>query len=415
MLSKVSIDQLRVGMYIHAFAGSWLDHPFWRTQFTIESEAELRRMIDGGVKEVWVDVSHPGATAPVDSLSAGSAQPPLSSSAPESVAGTPARPARPGKRSAPTANALAEAESLFRRSVPKVEALFAQVRLGKVADTSGCGPLVDEIADAVLAHPGVLLGVMRLKHRDMYTYMHSVAVCALMLALGRAMGLGQEPLRAAGMAGLLHDLGKAAMPVDVLSKAGPLTAAEFTIMRRHPEEGHRLLQDSGEWSAEVLDVCLHHHEKVDGTGYPHGLQGDQISLVARMGAVCDVYDAVTSARPYKAAWDPGEAIRTMARWSGHFDPRVFKAFVSVVGIYPVGSLVRLASGKLAVVTTMNPSAPTAPVVTAFYSTRSNLPLAPQLIDLANPSCKDKLVGAESPAKWNFPQLDRLCGSSWPEH
>src|SRR6185312_2818143 len=99
-----------------------------------------------------------------------------------------------------------------------------------------------------------------------------------------------------------------------------------------------------------LEVCLHHHEKVDGTGYPDRLGGDQISLCAKMGAVCDVYDAITSNRPYKVGWDPAESIRKMTEWSaGHFDQTVFQAFVRSIGIYPVGSLVRLESGRLGII------------------------------------------------------------------
>ena len=161
--------------------------------------------------------------------------------------------------------------------------------------------------------------------------MHSVAVCALMLSQGRELGIRGEELRQAGMAGMLHDLGKAFIPLEILNKPGKLTDEEFTLVKTHPARGHALLQEAGAASATVLDVCLHHHEKVDGSGYPHGLSGAQISTVARMGAVCDVYDAVTSDRPYKAGWDPGEALRRMVQWKGHFDPQALQALVKAVG------------------------------------------------------------------------------------
>jgi len=114
------------------------------------------------------------------------------------------------------------------------------------------------------------------------------------------------------MAGLLHDLGKAAIPMAVLNKPGKLTDAEFTVVRSHPVEGYHMLKEGGGVEAAVLDACLHHHEKIDGTGYPDKLKGDKISLIARMAAICDVYDAVTSDRPYKRGWDPSESIRRMA-------------------------------------------------------------------------------------------------------
>mgnify|MGYP003341108195 FL=1 len=158
-------------------------------------------------------------------------------------------------------------------------------------------------------------------------------------------------------------------------------------------------------SEPVLDVCLHHHEKMDGSGYPEGLCGDRISLLARMGAVCDVYDAVTSNRPYKAGWDPAESVARMASWKGHFDPVVFQAFVKSLGIYPVGSLLRLQSGRLAVVVEQKPGALTTPLVKVFFSTKSQMPMTPQLLDLS--TSNDRIVGRECPADWGFKHLDGL--------
>ena len=140
-----------------------------------------------------------------------------------------------------------------------------------------------------------------------------------------------------------------------------------------------LLAGSGA-TPEALDVCLHHHEKVNGKGYPHGLQGDEISLYSKMGAVCDVYDAITSNRPYKAGWDPAESIQKMAQWAkdGHFDERIFQAFVKSIGIYPTGSLVKLKSGRLGVVVEPGSKSLLSPMVRVFFSTKANEPITPQL-------------------------------------
>jgi HD-GYP domain-containing protein (c-di-GMP phosphodiesterase class II) len=154
-------------------------------------------------------------------------------------------------------------------------------------------------------------------------------------------------------------------------------------------------------------VCLHHHEKIDGSGYPDGLAGDAISLFARMGAVCDVYDAITSNRPYKAGWDPAESLRKMAEWSkGHFDPTIFQAFVKSLGIYPTGSLLRLASGKLCVVVEQSDKL-LLPKVKVFYSTQSSLRIPPVLVDLSAPDCHEKIASREDPDKWRFPDLNAL--------
>ena len=177
-------------------------------------------------------------------------------------------------------------------------------------------------------------------------------------------------------------------------------------MRRHPEEGVALLRQWGA-AAEVIDVCLHHHEKFDGSGYPRGLAGTQISLLSRIAAVCDVYDAVSSTRPYKPAWSPAEAIRRMAEWKGHFDPQVFQAFVKTLGIYPIGSLVRLSNEQLAVVVEQHPDSLLTPRVRVFFSARSRTPLPQRLLDLARPPADERIVRREDPEEWGFRNLERL--------
>ena len=155
-----------------------------------------------------------------------------------------------------------------------------------------------------------------------------------------------------------------------------------------------------------MDVCLHHHERFDGGGYPHKLPNDQLNQLVRMGSICDVYDAITSNRPYKAGWDPADSIGKMASWKGQFDPIVFATFVKSVGIYPTGSLVRLHSDRLAVVIEQNPTALTAPIVRVFYSLKSEMPVSLQRLDLSG-GTSDRIVGREAPEKWNFTYLDEL--------
>lgn len=290
--------------------------------------------------------------------------------------------------------------------------MFQEARMGKTLDTAIAKMLVQEISDSVSRNAGALISLARLKSVDDYTYMHSVAVCAMMVALARQLGLDEEQTRVAGMAGLMHDLGKASMPMEVLNKPGKLTDAEFSIIKKHPELGYRMLLSSHDVDPGVLDVCLHHHEKVDGSGYPNGLKGPDISLLAKMGAVCDVYDAITSNRPYKTGWDPAESLRKMAEWTGHFDPKVFQAFVKSLGIYPIGSLVRLTSGRLGLVVDQTSKSLTTPAVKVFFSTKSNLRIVPEVIDLSRAGETEKIVAREDPAKWNFPDLNELL---FPAH
>ena len=432
MLKKITVDQVRLGMHLHALEGPWMSHPFWKTKFVVNDPADLRKLLDSAVKEVWIDAGkgldvatpdeRPTVRPPVAApqVRPDAAPPPAGAApAPSPVAAVsltrPAPPAvptaeRPGHASAPPpthsmADELGQAAAVCDRGKQAVMSMFREARLGKAVDAESCLPLVEEISASVLRNPGAMVSLARLKTQDEYTYMHSVAVCALMVALGRDSGLDEDECRAAGLAGLMHDLGKALMPLEVLNKPGKLTDDEFAVMRSHPERGHELLLEGRGASPEVLDVCLHHHERMDGTGYPHKLPGESITRIARMGAICDVYDAITSNRPYKRGWDPAESIARMASWKGHFDPDLFKRFVKSLGIYPVGSLVRLESGRLAVVVEQNPAALTMPAVKVFFSTKSNMPVSVQRIELDAGS--DRIVGRENAAQWGFKNLDAL--------
>jgi putative nucleotidyltransferase with HDIG domain len=271
-------------------------------------------------------------------------------------------------------------------------------------------PLVEAISASIMRNPHALTSVARLKGHDGYTYMHSVAVCALMTALACELKLDEHMIRDAGAAGLMHDLGKAFMPLAVLNKADRLTAEELAVAQRHPQAGWDLLT-STDVALRVREVVLHHHEKYDGSGYPHRLKGNDIPLLARMGTVCDVYDAVTSDRPYKVAWHPTQALRAMASWEGHFDKSIFAAFVQSIGIYPVGGLVRLESGFLAVVLDQNAECLSLPTVKTFFSTRSNQPVVPYVVNLEKRKGSDRILAIEDPRQWNFPHLTNL----WLNH
>lgn len=393
MLKKVAVKQLTVGVFVQGFDESWLKHPFWRNKFLIKDEAMLREVQQCGIPQCWIDVAK-GQDVP-------------QIKEPVVLVAAPAK-TEPAKRErVPLAQELQEAARLRARSADAMRRMFAEVRLGKAIEPSECVTLVDDVLESINRHPDALLSLARLKTADEYTYLHSVAVCALMVALGRQLGLDDAQCRDAGMAGMLHDLGKAAMPQDILNKPGKLTNEEFDIIKTHPVRGYEMLLDAANVSEGARDVCLHHHERFDGTGYPHKLAADKISLLARMGAVCDVYDAVTSDRPYKAGWDPAHALSQMASWKGHFDPTVFQCFVKSVGIYPTGSLVRMRSGRLAVVLEQNTANLTKPRVKIFFSTKAGLPLEPQILDLASAHVVDQIEARESPENWSFTYLNEL--------
>ncbi len=411
MLKKISVNQLRLGMHLHGLCGAWLNHPFWRTKFVIKDPDDIRQIRDSGIQEVWIDSSKgldvakepascPAPAIPESNIPAHTVPAEPKSAPPESKSEPEAR--------TPLADEVKRAAKICNTAKEAVVSMFEEARMGKAVSAEAAGGLVEEISTSVMRNPGALISLSRLKTADDYTYMHSVAVCALMVAVARQMSFSAADIKEAGMAGLLHDLGKATTPLEVLNKPGKLTDEEFGIIKQHPVEGHRMLVEGQGVGGIPLDVCLHHHEKIDGSGYPERLKGDQISIFAKIGAVCDVYDAITSHRPYKSGWDPAESIRKMSEWrNGHFDEFVFQAFVKSIGIYPVGSLVRLQSGRLGVVIEQTDKSLLTPKVKVFFSIKSNARIAVEILDLSSPVAKDKILSIEESSEWGFNDLNEL--------
>ena len=398
MLKQINISQLRQGMYLESLPGSWLYNPFWKTARLLSSADEIELVRKSGVSHAVIDTAKG-----LDVANEEAEGPTAREAAPTSPASAP----RPAPAKVAVEQELKVAAQVIARSKAAVIAMFNDVRMGKAVDLSVSDRVIDDISESIARNTTALVSLVRLKNQHDYTYMHSVAVCALMIALAKQMKLSPAEVREAGTAGLLHDIGKTAVPSSILNKPGKLTDHEFETVRQHPQAGYDLLKQAGDIGEMAMDLCLHHHEKIDGSGYPHRLKGEQISLYARMGAICDVYDAVTSDRAYKQGWPAAESIRKMASWCDtHFDAQLFRAFVKSVGIYPVGTLVRLTSGRLGVVVEQSETSLLTPRVRIFFSTRSNTHLAPVVIDLGAPGEREQIVKSEDPAQWSFIDLKR---------
>ncbi len=403
-LKKIPTAEVRLGMYIVGFCGSWMDHPFWRSKFVITDEQELRLVHGCAIQEVLIDVSQGLDVAASPSEQAPEQATQLLSDLHQALQPPPERDTAPLS----TRQEWQRAAAICRAADGAVRSMFAEARMGNAINQEVARQVAQDISDSVTRNGGALISLARLKTADGYTYMHSVAVCALMVALSRQLGLNDEQTHAAGFAGLMHDLGKADVPLEVLNKPGRLTDAEFDLVRQHPAHGHRRLLAAGVSDEIALDVCLHHHERLDGKGYPMRLADATLSRMARMGAVCDIYDAITSNRPYKNGWDPAESLAKMAHWCDHhLDRLVFQAFVRSLGIYPTGSLVQLDNGKLAVVVEQSKASLLKPIVKTVFSTRSQERVLPQLIDLSEPGSKHRIVKREDPKHWKIANLDEL--------
>ena len=418
MLVRISPEDIEIGMFVHAFEGSWFDHPFWRRHFRVETLDQMMRIRQSQIDGLIIDTGR-GRTAH-GSEDARAAQP--AASPPGSARtgirrsfeaiSTPFAPSPVSPRDAgrPRAGYNAEcrrAEKLVDRSGKAVFALFDDARLGRAVAARRMVPLARSIGASIERDAKALINLVRLKRKDEYTYLHSVAVAALMMNFARHLGLDAAMVQDLGVAGLLHDVGKVAVPGAVLNKSGSLSDSEWQTVRAHPAAGHRLLSKSPDVPEAALEVCLRHHEKVDGTGYPGRVAGEALSLFARIGAICDVYDAVTSDRPYKRAWTPVDALTEMQKWPGHFDPKLLERFADSLGIFATGTLVRLSSGELGLVIESAGEANEDVVVRVFFDceTLSECPPFDRVIALS--AEHPRILYRDSPTVWRFPDWDAM--------
>jgi len=381
VIKLISVDELQEGMFIHKLEVWWLKDRRIRNLMLITDRRQIAMIRSEGIRQVWIDLD-------------------------KSVPIPCSQPVRAPVAESAFFRELDQAQQIFAQGKPRVLAMFNEARMGQRLDLSFTLDLVDQIAGSIAREPSALLSVARLKNHDDYTYLHSMAVCGLMISLGKKLGLEADRLRRAGMAGLLHDVGKAAVPLAILNKPGKLSDDEFAVMREHPIVGAQMLMEA-DAGYDLLDVALHHHEKFDGSGYPHGLRGEEIALYARMASVCDVYDALTSHRPYRKGWTPAEAMHNMLSWRGHFDPALLHSFVRSIGIYPVGSLVRLASGRVALVVQAGEKSLLKPKLHVFWSLHARREVKPEIVDLGDSFCTDSITGAEEGSLWQNIDLNRV--------
>jgi HD-GYP domain-containing protein (c-di-GMP phosphodiesterase class II) len=395
MIKKIDISQLKVGMYIHDLSCNWMDHPFVRSQFLLTEEAEIDKVRKAGIHDIYIDTEKG-----LDVKDAPTVQEVQAKIESELIHIASAAPIVIAKVS--YGEEMARAKQIKNQAHSLVRTVMQDARLGKAVELDKVQPVVEAITESILRNSGALTGLLRIKNKDDYTFLHSVSVCTLLVAFCRSQNMEGELTRQAGLGGLLHDTGKALVPDSILNKPGKLTDEEFDIMRKHPKDGYDILVKTEGIGAIPLDITLHHHERMDGSGYPDKLPLKDISLLAQMAAIVDVYDALTSDRSYHKGMPAADALRKIYEWSKfHFEPKLVQAFMRCVGIYPVGTLVLLESGRLGVVIEPHETNLLAPKVNVFFSTKSNTYIKPEELDLSHPGRggADKIVSHQSPEKW----------------
>lgn len=230
-------------------------------------------------------------------------------------------------------------------------------------DIEEIGGTTEMLIDALSEKKDILVNIADIKMYDDYTFHHSLSVAIMAIAVGIELGFSKAQLYELGLSGLLHDIGKVSVPIEIINKNGRLTPEEFAIVKMHPVHAANHLMERGLVPKNVLLGIVAHHERWDGTGYPYGLKGNNIPYYARILAVADVYDALTSNRPYRTPSPPNEAIEFIMGGTGaHFDENIVHAFLRKVAPYPTGTHILLSNHKEATVLKNNPDQPLRPLV-----------------------------------------------------
>ena len=395
MIKKIPVAQLRIGMYIHDLGLTWIKHPFFKSRFKIENTSILDKVIASGIKHVVIDTS---LGLDVEDVIANEDHDPiaiedhneLSSMAAEVIA------------SRSPAEEFERAKILLANASRMMQNMMRDVRLGKQVSLEQSEPIIDNIVEVMFSSPSSLLPLAQIKTLDEYTFQHSVAVCALSVAFGKVLELPRMEIKQLALGGMLHDLGKARVPLHLLNKPGKLTDDEYAVMKTHVAETAELLKEVSNLSEVSYNAAAHHHERYDGSGYPNGLKGEDISLHGQMIAIVDVYDSITSIRVYHKALPPTEALRRLYEWGDAlFNPRLIRAFIKGIGIYPAGSLVRLASDRLGIVRDVAMENSLQPIVLVIYDCARSCDIEPEMVDLS--SADDEIKSHEAFEKWGIDQ------------
>jgi len=336
---KIQVDQVRPGMFVCRLDREWTETPFLLQGFVVDGDddiAQLRRYCT----HVYIDVekSH--------DLGLGLL-----------AAGTPASPRSRHNLATDQIDVLAavpQAAEAVERAAAGVANIFAILREGGTIDRAHADGVVRPIIDSLARHPDAFFWLQALRKHDDYAYGHAINCSALSVSLGRQIGLQEADLRDLAAGCLLIDIGMTRVPLEILLKRGPLSDDERSTVRGHVDAGARLYTSSGLDDVAVIEIIRGHHERHDGTGYPDRIEGMRIPLYCRIAGLVDSYDAMTAPRPYREPLSRHDALQQLYRERNlKFQDGVIEQFMHCVGIYPVGSLVELNSGEVAIIMAQN--------------------------------------------------------------
>lgn len=395
MIKRIPISALKVGMYIADLNNDWIPHNTQRKRGVIKREETIEKIRRMGVQFVYIDAQR-GKDAQ-DSETA------IEVERRNEAALQKAGEQKPGVvPRVSLSEEMATALGIHSEAQELVGSFMNSAKIGASIDVAPIHKLADELQNSVGRNANALGCLGRIREKDNYLLEHSVNLSVLMTVFGQYRKLPADVMHQTVVGALLHDLGKILTPDEVLHKPGRLSPEEYEVMKLHARHSRDILSATEGIGELTVITAAQHHERMDGTGYPEGLKGDEISEYGRMVAITDVYDAITADRVYHRGMTPTQGLKKLLEWSGsHLDPVLVKQFIRCIGLYPVGSLVLLDSGRLGVVIEINEEDQRLPVVRVMYHTKFRMPVTVATIDLSKAGNQDRILRAVDPDEYKI--------------
>lgn len=412
MVKVIPVEQLRVGMFISDENTEWVPEGNRTKSGLIRRPEVIDKIRARGIEQITIDPSRGEdvleATEDsdidlswIDPPEFGKPNKKETQEKPEKVVAQQEQSgvASPSaSRPVKLADEQEKAKQIHDEALKMVDTVMNRVRSGAQIDVTEVEDVAEQLVDSVYRNQNALACLSRIRDKDTYLMEHSLNVGVLLSILAKSMGFEKSLVRRLAVGGMLHDIGKVQVPDEVLHKPGKLEAEEWAEMKRHVDYGELYLGGL-DVSKDILTICAQHHERLDASGYPRGLGGDKINLYGRMAAVCDVYDAITADRVYHKGMAPSVAMKRLVEWSDdHLDRKLVYQFIRAMSIYPVGTLVLLKSGKLAIVIEPNVKQQARPIVKAIYHIKLKQFISPEQLDLAHAGTGDAIAKPVDPDK-----------------
>ncbi len=402
MIKKITVDQLKVGMYITDAYNQWIPSGAASRKGKIKNQETIDK-----IKKLGVEILHIDTEKGIDCPEAEEFKPDMEARLREQQKD--AQVMQSGV-AAPSKVSLQEergkAEKLHSQAKEMIGGVLDDVKNGKGIDAQVITNMADELSASLDRNINALSCLSRIRAKDAYLLEHSVNVGIMLGIFAKSMKLDRALISELVTGGILHDIGKILVPDEVLNKPGKLEAEEWEEMKRHVTYGEQVLDQTEGLSDLVRSICRLHHERLDGTGYPRNLKNEEISLYGRMSAIVDVYDAITADRVYHQGMTPNEALKKLIEWSVfHLDKDLVYAFIRCVSVYPVGTVLELNNGRAGVVIQTDPIQPKRPVLRVFYNTRHRHYIDPYTLDLSSGRTEETVVGTIDTREWGINEMD----------